>query len=122
MQRSEAAEGFHLDCYPYTFSPLLLFASEGYFDKVRRTFPSPPLSLPPTPRLPIDPQHVRHAPWRLEKPCARPARATSPYRAFSVANVAAPHDGATTMPDHMPAISPSPLGPRRMIFWKSIPA
>ena len=23
----------NLDCYPYTFSPLLLFSSEGYFDK-----------------------------------------------------------------------------------------
>ena len=53
MQRSEAAEGFHLDCYPYTFSPLLLFASEGYFDKVRRTFPSPPLSPPPPPASPL---------------------------------------------------------------------
>lgn len=24
---------YTLDCYPYTFSPLLLFSSDGYFDK-----------------------------------------------------------------------------------------
>lgn len=28
-----AAAGFDLDCYPYTFSPLLLFAESSYFDK-----------------------------------------------------------------------------------------
>ena len=27
------ADGMHLDCYPYPFSPLLLFAQEQYFDK-----------------------------------------------------------------------------------------
>ena len=26
-------DGSTLDCYPYTFSPLLLFASDSYFDK-----------------------------------------------------------------------------------------
>ena len=26
-------DGYELDCYPYTFSPLLLFAQEHYFDK-----------------------------------------------------------------------------------------
>lgn len=26
--------GYELDCYPYTFSPLLLFAQSNYFDKV----------------------------------------------------------------------------------------
>ena len=26
-------EGYDLDCYPYSFSPLLLFAEHGYFDK-----------------------------------------------------------------------------------------
>jgi hypothetical protein len=26
-------DGGHLDCYPYTFSPLLLFAQSDYFDK-----------------------------------------------------------------------------------------
>lgn len=29
----ETFQGFDLDCYPYTFSPLLLFASSAYFDK-----------------------------------------------------------------------------------------
>ena len=28
-----ASESYQLDCYPYTFSPLLLFAPDGYFDK-----------------------------------------------------------------------------------------
>jgi hypothetical protein len=28
-----ATPDYSLDCYPYTFSPLLLFAQEGYFDK-----------------------------------------------------------------------------------------
>ena len=27
-----SAEGLDLDCYPYTFSPLLLFAQDHYFD------------------------------------------------------------------------------------------
>ena len=27
------ADGSSLDAYPYTFSPLLLFAQDGYFDK-----------------------------------------------------------------------------------------
>ena len=26
-------EGYVLDCYPHSFSPLLLFSDEGYFDK-----------------------------------------------------------------------------------------
>ena len=30
---TEKRNGYELDCYPYTFSPLLLFAKEGYFDK-----------------------------------------------------------------------------------------
>lgn len=30
---TEKMNGYELDCYPYTFSPLLLFAKEGYFDK-----------------------------------------------------------------------------------------
>ena len=33
-QRQQHQESQHqLDCYPYTFSPLLLFTSNGYFDK-----------------------------------------------------------------------------------------
>ena len=32
-QRGKTEEGYELDCYPYTFSPLLLFAQESYFDK-----------------------------------------------------------------------------------------
>ena len=26
-------QGFQLDCYPYSFSPLLLFSQSSYFDK-----------------------------------------------------------------------------------------
>ena len=33
LPSSERAQGYSLDCYPYSFSPLLLFAPEGYFDK-----------------------------------------------------------------------------------------
>ena len=33
MPAAEQWEGHELDCYPYTFSPLLLFAENGYFDK-----------------------------------------------------------------------------------------
>lgn len=29
----EKENGMELDCYPYSFSPLLLFANDGYFDK-----------------------------------------------------------------------------------------
>ena len=29
-----------LDCYPYTFSPLLLFAQGDYFDKVMNLLPA----------------------------------------------------------------------------------
>jgi hypothetical protein len=32
-ESSDAPQRYSLDCYPYTFSPLLLFAQEGYFDK-----------------------------------------------------------------------------------------
>ena len=34
---------YELDCYPYTFSPLLLFAGSEYFDKVK---PSHTIRLP----------------------------------------------------------------------------
>jgi hypothetical protein len=28
-----AYQDYNLDCYPYTFSPLLLFSTDGYFDR-----------------------------------------------------------------------------------------
>ena len=49
---------FELDCHPYTFSPLLLFASEGYFDKVGRS----PLPPPHTHTHPSSHLHRRHPP------------------------------------------------------------
>lgn len=33
FETAQEATELQLDCYPYTFSPLLLFTSEGYFDK-----------------------------------------------------------------------------------------
>ena len=34
--------GHELDCYPYTFSPLLLFAQGNYFDKALPLLPDAP--------------------------------------------------------------------------------
>jgi hypothetical protein len=31
----EVLADYELDCYPYTFTPLLLFSPSSYFDKVR---------------------------------------------------------------------------------------
>jgi len=33
VEMGEAENDYQLDCYPYTFSPLLLFAQSSYFDK-----------------------------------------------------------------------------------------
>jgi hypothetical protein len=33
QNEKEESTTYTLDCYPYTFTPLLLFANEGYFDK-----------------------------------------------------------------------------------------